>query len=477
MPFEREMGRVLLVILALLLAVALSTAYWAVVGHVSLLQREDNPRQVLFTQAIQRGTIYDAGGVVLAETVASETGALRRVYPVEAAFGTIGYYSLRYGTGGVEAAYDALLSGSDQPPALAQLLGERVLHRSRAGADIRLTLDSRVQAAAAEALGSRRGAVVVLRVPDGHVLAMVSSPAYDPNRLDADWEMLTVAEGQPFFNRVLQGSYQAGGTLYTPLMTVISLAGLDTGVVFEQGDLPIGVDSLTLACAVAPPASRLTLPEAYAYGCPRPFAEISMTLDVPATMNALNSFQLGRAPAIASAALSSPTATPTPGASATPSFGLETSSYVEDVLGQGQIMANPLGLAHFMAAVINRGSAPGLRLLDAVRRPQADGWDAVPDAARPVPLMTRDAATQVRDWMLNNSALHQLVSPDIGSQVAVSYAGTEAQAWFLGFAEYGSQALVVVVVVENSQDVGRAALVGQAALSAYTAEVPASGSP
>jgi peptidoglycan glycosyltransferase len=477
MPFEREMGRVLLVILGLLMTVALSAAYWAVVGHVSLLEREDNPRQVLFTQAIQRGTIYDAGGTALAQTIASETGALRRVYPVEAVFGTVGYYSLRYGSGGVEAFYDPLLSGSDQPPALGQVLNERVLHRSRVGTDVRLTLDGAVQAAAAEALGSRRGAVVVLRVPDGHVLAMVSSPAYDPNRLDADWEALTVAEGQPFFNRVLQGSYQAGGTLYTPLMAVMSLVGLDAGAVFEQGDLPIGVDDLTLACAVAPPASRLTLAEAYAYGCPRPFAEVSITLDVPATINALASFQLGRAPAIAGSVATPPTATPTPGPSATPQVTAETSSFVEDVLGQGRLVVNPLGLAHFLSAVVNRGSAPGLRLLEAVRRPGMDAWEPAPDAARPVPLLTRDTAAQVRDWMLNNTALHQLVSEDIGSQVAVSYAGAEAQAWFLGFAEYGSQALVVVVVVENSQDVGRAALVGQAALKAYTADGPASGSP
>ena len=64
-------------------------------------------------------------------------------------------------------------------------------------------------------MGDYHGAVVVLNIPSGEVLAIVSLPTYDPNTLDTNWEQLTQAAGKPFFNRALQGAYQPGGTLET----------------------------------------------------------------------------------------------------------------------------------------------------------------------------------------------------------------------------------------------------------------------
>jgi peptidoglycan glycosyltransferase len=86
-------------------------------------------------------------------------------------------------------------------------LPRRALRRPAWG---RLTLDAGLQASVAESLSPYRGAAVVLEASTGNLLALASSPGFDPNRLDADWEMLTAQADAPLLNRATQGTYQPG---------------------------------------------------------------------------------------------------------------------------------------------------------------------------------------------------------------------------------------------------------------------------
>ncbi|MGL5081296.1 MAG: penicillin-binding protein 2 [Microcoleaceae cyanobacterium] len=93
-----------------------------------------------------------------------------------------------------------------------RLLGEK---ESRSGSPVQLTLDLPLQQAAEKALGTRRGAVVVLKVKTGEVLTMASSPRFDLNLFtkpltDEQWQSLQ-NEDKPFLNRTLQG-YPPGST-------------------------------------------------------------------------------------------------------------------------------------------------------------------------------------------------------------------------------------------------------------------------
>ncbi|MGF1494428.1 MAG: penicillin-binding protein 2 [Microcoleaceae cyanobacterium] len=99
---------------------------------------------------------------------------------------------------------------------------------AQAGAPVKLTLDWQLQKSAEQALGSRRGAAVVLNVKTGEVLAMASSPRFDPNLFtkpltDQQWQSLQ-SEGKPFLNRTLQG-YPPGSTF----KIVSSAAGMGSG--------------------------------------------------------------------------------------------------------------------------------------------------------------------------------------------------------------------------------------------------------
>jgi penicillin-binding protein 2 len=99
-----------------------------------------------------------------------------------------------------------------------------------AGSDVMLSLDVRVQGLAEAALEGETGAVVVLDVRTGDVLALASAPAYDPNLFaaaisDADWKALLEHPGRPLINRTVAEIY-AAGSVFKP---VVALAALSSG--------------------------------------------------------------------------------------------------------------------------------------------------------------------------------------------------------------------------------------------------------
>ncbi|ROL81395.1 penicillin-binding protein 2 [Pseudomonas protegens] len=151
------------------------------------------------------------------------------------------------GKTGIERFYEDALHGQmgfEEVETNAQGRVMRVLRRHNpiAGQDIVLTLDVRLQGAAEEALGDRRGAVVALDPATGQVLAMVSRPSFDPNPFvkgisAPGYAALRDSDDMPLFNRVLRGLYPPGSTI-KPMVVV---AGLDSGVitptsqVFDRG--------------------------------------------------------------------------------------------------------------------------------------------------------------------------------------------------------------------------------------------------
>lgn len=104
MNITQEVNRLLLAVLAAFLIMMVAAAYWAISGAETLLLREDNPRRVEAEAQIRRGQIIDRDGVILAESVLQADGRLLRVYPHPEAAPFVGYFSLRYGTGGAETA-------------------------------------------------------------------------------------------------------------------------------------------------------------------------------------------------------------------------------------------------------------------------------------------------------------------------------------------------------------------------------------
>ncbi|KAF1052866.1 MAG: Peptidoglycan D,D-transpeptidase MrdA [Stenotrophomonas maltophilia] len=141
------------------------------------------------------------------------------------------------GKTGVEKFYESDLHGKvgyEEVETNARGRVLRVLKRTEpvSGKDIVLSIDSKLQAKAEEALGGRRGAIVAIQPSTGDVLAMVSQPSYDPNLFVTgisfkDYSALRDSLDRPLYNRVLRGLYPPGSTV----KPAVAVAGLDAGVV------------------------------------------------------------------------------------------------------------------------------------------------------------------------------------------------------------------------------------------------------
>ncbi|MFT6310540.1 MAG: penicillin-binding protein 2 [Porticoccus sp.] len=169
------------------------------------------------------------------ELFAHVSGYVGRINPAEAArIDKQSYAGTNYiGKSGLEKYYEDILHGevgyeNVETNARGRVL--RVLDRvePKPGSDLILNLDSRVQEAAANALAGQRGAVVAIDPKTGGIIALVSTPSFDPNLFvngisNTDYDSLNKSLDLPLFNRALQGQYPPGSTI----KPIVGLAGLE----------------------------------------------------------------------------------------------------------------------------------------------------------------------------------------------------------------------------------------------------------
>lgn len=469
MKLTQEINRLLIALLVAFLIMMIAAAYWSISGAEDLLLREDNPRRVEAEAAIKRGQLVDRAGLVLAESIPQADGSLQRVYYYPEAAPFTGYFSLRYGTGGAETAYNTLLRG-DAEMTLDLYVERQMLHRPPEGADIQLTLSVPLQQKLNEALLPYRGAGVLLAAPTGDILALVSQPTFDPNTLDIEWDSLREAEGNPFFNRVLQGRYQPGGVLETPLLAAALLSNRPLNEAIPDANEPLVLDAeTTVSCAFAPGDRPLTLVDAYLYGCPAPFAALGEVLGETPVNMIFTSFAINQPATLegfvpAELIATTPTAEPQP--TATPEDTL-----VRNVLGQGQQSISPLNMAMIAAAVGNEGNAPAPRTLLAVR-PRGADWQPAVAEGMTQPYLAASAAQRLSEFMTANMLSGVMVTPQpqypLAGHAGIAYSGKgKTLSWFIGFVTLPDTTLVsIAIVLEDVNDPGTAAEIGQQVLMA-----------
>ena len=179
----------------------------------------------------ERGTISTYDGVVLAQSVPTEDGTFERVYPAgDLASQVVGYSSARFGTSGIEQAYNDTLKGKENFASWTDVLNS-FAGIGGAGNDVALTLNSKIQQAAQDALAGRTGACVVMDPDTEAVLAMASSPTYDAAAFETVIEQANADSSDTrLINRAIHALYSPGSTF-----KIVSLAtALEDGVADEN---------------------------------------------------------------------------------------------------------------------------------------------------------------------------------------------------------------------------------------------------
>lgn len=424
-PSDRSSLRALTVgLTAALVVLAAASGYWALVRATDLRAREDNPRRVLYEQRIPRGRILDRRGVVLADIEMATNGTIERRYPVLEAAPVVGYASLRYGTGGIEAAFDAYLRG-EAGRSTWQAAWDDILHRVPAGDDLHLTLDAELQVVAQEALASHQGAAVVIDAQSGDILAMASSPTFNPAELDQAWDTLRESPDAPLINRATQGLYQPGAVLQTPLLATAIDAFWQPA---PNATAPIAVNGAQATCA-RPLSDTITLADAYAAACPAPFAALGEELGASALGETFDRWRLTSPP---------PLEIPTEFATWSTTAVTTTSALRREAIGQGDLTLTPLQASLIAATLANEGTMPHPTL---VRR--LEGRTAPTEEALGEILTPREANAILDEWTQRGSIL---------THWGTAIAGQEQRlhAWLLGIAPAGDPRYAAAILIEHA---------------------------
>ncbi|HEX6139753.1 MAG TPA: penicillin-binding transpeptidase domain-containing protein [Candidatus Limnocylindria bacterium] len=232
----RRLARYLVLAFAVM---SVGLAWWQVFDAPVLASRQDNPQVIAARRSALRGSIFDAQGRLLASSQVVD-GLSRRTYLDTAFTHVIGYASLRFGTTGVERAWDDLLTGRSDTNPLNDLVND-ILARQPQPRDVTLTMDQQLQDFAQAQLGADIGAIVAIDPGTGAILAMADTPTYDatpisgdPNTAGGPMQEISAQPNNPLLSRARQGTYTPGSIM----KSFTAAAALDAGAITPQTTFP-----------------------------------------------------------------------------------------------------------------------------------------------------------------------------------------------------------------------------------------------
>ncbi|MGB9791157.1 MAG: peptidoglycan D,D-transpeptidase FtsI family protein [Thermacetogeniaceae bacterium] len=416
-----------------------------------LEQKGANPRPWILESRIQRGGIFARGGEKIAESLPSGGQFVRKYYYGSAYAHIVGYESKRLGKTGVESSYDGQLLGLEG--SIKKRLEVRWGVKGVKGNDIVLTVDHLLQLEACRLLSPYRGAAVVLNPKTGEILALASSPSFDPNPpcLERNWEKLKGEPDHPLLNRATMGLYPPGSVLkiVTASLGLRRFPGLE-GEVYEcRGEIKI--DGRVLKDLR--PHGEVDLKRALALSCNSYFVELGLRLGADDFARGLAAFGWGGdfhfdIPA---------QRIPLPRESFYTPDGL-----AEAAIGQGEIVVTPLFMAMVAGAIGNDGVMMKPYLVSEIRG--QDGsvlWRARPTVLRIA--VSPEIAAKVREAMVEvvkngTGTAAAIPGMDVAGKTgsAENPAG-EPHAWFVALAPAQDPQVAVSVIIEHGGQGGRVA--------------------
>jgi penicillin-binding protein 2 len=349
------------------------------------------------------------------------------------------------------------------------------------GKDLQLTIDLDVQAVAELAMDGRRGSVVAIDPRTGEVLAMVSRPAYDPNRfagriLAKDWKEIVLNPEKPMLNRSIQAQLAPGST-FKPLM---ALAGLETGVLTDdfQVSCPGGASfyGRYFKCHLRGGHGRVDLRKAIAQSCDVFFYTLGNKMGIDNIAKYSEMAGLGSKTGID---LPHETEGTVPSSKWKMRLFREKWYAGETIsvsIGQGALTVTPLQLAHAIGGIATGGvwAKPHL-VLDQASREGArradinianvmkviDGMHAVVNGGG-----TGARAKLPGLEVCGKTGTAQLASNDMLKGTALGRTMKD-NAWFVGFAPQNSPEIVVVALFEGGEHGNLAAPIVRDVIKAF----------
>ncbi|OBA31018.1 peptidoglycan D,D-transpeptidase FtsI family protein [Gordonia sp. 852002-51296_SCH5728562-b] len=465
--------RVSMVVIVMIIVLLANATYIQVFKADPLKSDPRNNRVLLDEYSRQRGAIT-AGGEVIAVSVPTDSRLkFLRSYPPEGAeaFAPVtGYFSYQYGSTEVERYENSFLSGSDD-----RLFGQRFTDmfsgRDPRGGNVVTTINPRLQRVAYNQMrngcnGGCRGAVVAIAPNTGKILAMVSTPSYDPNKLashdqsvrETAWSSWNDPNGsEPMLNRAINQLYPPGSTFKVVTSASALRAGVSPDVrltAASQFPLPDTTISLPNYGGETCPGSSggtVSMVTALKYSCNTAFADLVTNKMPDATSNfkdAARRFGLDEAgPEI-----------PMPVAKSTVGEIPDRAALAQSAIGQRDVRLTPLENAMIAATVANGGVRMQPYLVDKLQSADLRTLSTTQPTTINEPITSDQAATLTSMMVESERATAGAGGPvSIASKTGTAEhsdtsAGGDSEtpySWYIAFGPSSNPQIAVAVIVEN----------------------------
>ena len=466
-PVNKPIRTVSIFCLLLFLALALNATYLQYYHANALNNRIDNGRVATATFSRDRGAIL-AGGQVIAQSVKSKDQyAYQRQYRLPFMYAPVtGWYTFGNETG-VERAQNSFLSGEDDRLFVNRLV-DLVNGNATKGGNVVLTINPAAQKAAFDGLQGLgpgvEGAVVAIEPSTGRILAMVSLPTFDPNKLashdfkaaNAYASSLSKMPSDPLLNRAVQTTLAPGSTF----KTVTASAAMQTGRYTSTSLVPGGpsyrlpqstkvVHNEIQNCGT----TKIPFTQAMEFSCNTSFAPIAVDVGATGMHKTAEGFGFNQK-------YLDESQYPTQAISLYPS-GMDESSTALSGFGQGSVTATPLQMAMVAAGIGNGGVVMKPYLIDELQSPSQD--PLVPGHAEQLAqAISASSAAQVTRLMVatvQNGTAKPAAIPGVlvAGKTGTAESGrtnpdgseVPPYAWFVGFAPAASAKVAVAVMIQH----------------------------
>lgn len=461
---NREIKRVSTIVLAMFLALLVSTSILQVFQADALGADARNTRALNDSYSAQRGAILVAGQPIAQSVPSNDVYKWQRVYSNGPLYSAVtGFFPINGEPTGLEGALNSKLSGSSNSQ-FFERVNAILTGKNPQGATVETTIDPVAQQAAWDALGNYQGAVVLLEPKTGKILAMVSKPTYDPNALashdgktvESTYDQLLAAPGDPLINRTIGGDLNPPGSTFKPVM---SAAAFGTGQYTKDSQLPnpaslplpgsptvVKNDSLT-TCG---PGETVSIATAQILSCNIPFAELGMQLKPEVIKDQADKFGFNRSFDI-----------PIPVEKSVYPLYPDPAERALGSFGQKEDRATPLQMAMVSAAIANGGTLMTPNLVDAIRSPDLQTLESFQPKEFSQPLSQQNADT-IKQMMVDGvdhgvASNARIGGVQVGGKTGTAQNGEDDpySLWFTGFAPANDPEFAVAVVVENGGGQGQ----------------------
>jgi penicillin-binding protein A len=450
--------------------VLMGSATWVQFFQAKSLNNDPrNVRTLYRALGDARGPIVVGGTAVAASAPVDDAYGYLREYTDPVTYSSItGYFGIM-GTSGLEKYTDADLSGTSDQMMLSRLR-DILTGRQPEGAAVETTINPAAQQAAVDALGNQVGAVVAIEPSTGRILALVSTPGFDPNQLashdtaaaSSAYAALQAADGNPLLNKAYRENYAPGSTF----KLVVAAAALESGDYDQDSqiaspqvlDLPQTTATIGNFGGETCGSDPTTMANALRISCNTAFAQLGMNLGWEAIDKQAEKFGFN------GGGLTIPMTV----ANSTFPQDLNDPQTAQSSIGQYSVRATPLQIAMVSAAIANGGTLMTPYLVDKVR------------SANLTTVVT--ASPEVFSHAISSSTADQLTSMMVSvvdsgtgkpaqiSGVAVAGKtgtaedpGFPPHAWFTGFAPAEDPQVAVAVFVQHGGNLNDEATGGQVA--------------